>query len=426
MLDLKRIRFDSDSVKQLMAKRSDPQLQESIDRIVELDEERRRIIQCVEELKARRNAASKEIARRKQSGEDASALIGEMREVADEIARYDAELDAADTQIHDLLITVPNAPLAPVPAGNESANEIVRSWGEPLEPAAWRKPHWDLGSDLGILDLERGAKVAGSGFPVYAGAGARLQRALIAFMLDVHSREHGYTEIQTPYLVKSETMVGTGQLPKLADDAYSVERDDLWLIPTAEVPLTNLHAGEVLAPEALPKLYVACTACFRREAGAAGRDTRGILRVHQFDKVELVRLERPEDSESALEQLTAHAEKILQSLGLPYRVVLLAGGDIAQSSAMTYDLEVWSPGVERWLEVSSCSNCTDYQARRTNIRFRRERGGKPEFVHTLNGSGLALPRTVIAVLENCQRQDGGIDLPEVLHPYVGATRIEPT
>jgi len=256
------------------------------------------------------------------------------------------------------------------------------------------------------------------------GLGARLQRALINFMLDVHVREHGHTEVQPPYLVRSETMRGTGQLPKLADDAYHVETDDLWLIPTAEVPLTNLHGGEVLAPDSLPRHFVAYTACFRREAGAAGRDTRGILRIHQFDKVELVRLERPEDSEAALDELTGHAEKILQRLGLTYRVVLLAAGDMAQSSSMTYDLEVWSPGVERWLEVSSCSNCTDYQARRADIRFRREPRGKPEFVHTLNGSGLALPRTMIAILENYQREDGSVELPEVLHPYMGCTRIE--
>lgn len=425
MLDLKRIRYETDAVKEQLAKRPDPSLAASVDEVVELDEARRRVIQSVEELKARRNAASKEIARRKKTGEDASDLIGEMKEVAERISRFDALLSADDSRIEELLLCIPNTPLPPVPSGDESANREIRSWGEPLESAGWHRPHWDLGAALGILDLERGAKISGSGFPVYVGMGAHLQRALINFMLDTHRKEHGYTEVQLPYMVRSEAMVGTGQLPKLADDAYHIEGDDLWLIPTGEVPLTNLHAGEVLGPEDVPRHYVAYTACFRREAGAAGRDTRGVLRVHQFDKVELVRVERPDDSQEALEELTGQAETILQRLGLAYRVVLLAAGDMAQSSAMTYDLEVWSPGVGRWLEVSSCSNCTDYQARRAEIRYRREPRGKPEFVHTLNGSGLALPRTVIALLENYQREDGSVDLPEALHPYMESTRIEP-
>lgn len=425
MLDLKRVRFETDTVKEALTKRADASLPGSIDEVISLDEDRRRIIQEVEVLKARRNSASKDIAERKKAGDDATELIAEMKQVSTRIAEYDLELDASEKRIEELLLGIPNAPLAPVPAGDESANQQIRSWGQVVEPADWRKPHWELGADLGILDLERGAKLAGSGFPLYMGLGARLERALIAFMLDLHVREHGYTEVQPPYLVRSEMMIGTGQLPKLADDAYRIDGDDLWLIPTAEVPLTNLHGGEVLRGDQLPCHYVSYTACFRREAGAAGRDTRGILRIHQFDKVELVRVELPEASENALEELTGHAESVLQHLGLAYRLVLLAAGDMAQSSAMTYDLEVWSPGVERWLEVSSCSNCTDYQARRANIRFRRERGGKPEFAHSLNGSGLALPRTVIALLENYQRQDGSIDLPEVLHPYMGCSRIEP-
>ncbi|UCC73096.1 MAG: serine--tRNA ligase [Gemmatimonadota bacterium] len=424
MLDLKRIRFETDAVKEQLAKRADPDLAGLVDEVVRLDEERRQLIQTVEQLKARRNEASKEIAERKKAGDDAAPLIEEMREVASRIGEFDAQLAASQARIEELLLEIPNTPQPPVPAGGESASQQVRAWGEPIEPADWQKPHWDLGLALGILDLERGAKLSGSGFPVYVGAGAALQRALINFMLDVHCKEHGYVEVQPPYLVRSETMRGTGQLPSLADDAYHVGSDDLWLIPTAEVPLTNLHGGEVLGPEHLPRHYVSYTACFRREAGAAGRDTRGVLRIHQFDKVELVRFERPEDSGGALEQLTGHAEKILQLLGLPYRVVLLAAGDMAQSSSMTYDLEVWSPGVERWLEVSSCSNCTDYQARRADIRFRREKGAKPEFAHTLNGSGLAIPRTVIAILENFQHEDGSVELPEVLHQYMGGTRIE--
>lgn len=425
MLDLKRVRFEAEAVKRDLAKRGNGAVAAAVDEVVNLDEQRRQLIQQVEELKARRNEASKEIARRKKAGSDADALIQEMKDVSERISRYDAELGASENRIHQLLLEIPNTPLAAVPAGDESANKNIRSWGEPLEPADWRKPHWELGAELGLLDLERGAKLSGSGFPIYVGLGARLQRALINFMLDLHQREHGYVEVQPPYLVRSETMMGTGQLPKLADDAYRIEGDDLWLIPTAEVPLTNLHGGEVLSPEDVPRHYVAYTACFRREAGAAGRDTRGVLRIHQFDKVELVRLERPEDSESALEELTRQAETVLQRLGLPYRVVLLAGGDIAQSSSMTYDLEVWSPGVGRWLEVSSCSNCSDYQARRASLRYRRERNAKPEYLHTLNGSGLALPRTLIALLENCQREDGRIEIPEALHSYMGCTRVEP-
>jgi seryl-tRNA synthetase len=425
MLDLRRIRFETEAVREQLAKRADPTLAASVDEVISLDEERRRLIQSVEQLKARRNEASKEIAERKKAGEDASGLIREMKEVSARIAEYDSQLSVSEARIEQLLLEIPNTPLPAVPSGDESASQHVRSWGGPAEPADWRKPHWDLGAALGIIDLERGAKVAGSGFPVYVGAGARLARVLINFMLDVHLQEHGYLEVTPPYLVRSQTMLGTGQLPKLADDAYHVESDDLWLIPTAEVPLTNLHGGEVFDPDDLPRHYASYTACFRREAGAAGRDTRGLIRIHQFDKVELVRFERPEDSEAALEELIGQAEKILQCLGLAYRVILLAAGDMAQSSAMTYDLEVWSPGVERWLEVSSCSNCTDYQARRASIRFRRERGGKPEFVHTLNGSGLALPRTIIALLENGQCADGTIELPEALHPYMGCTRIEP-
>jgi len=425
MLDLKRVRFEAEAVKRDLAKRGNGAVAAAVDEVVNLDEQRRQLIQQVEELKARRNEASKEIARRKKAGSDADELIQEMKDVSERISQYDDRLGASEDRIHQLLLEIPNTPLAAVPAGDESANQHVRSWGEPLESADWRKPHWELGAELGLLDLERGAKLSGSGFPIYVGLGARLQRALINFMLDLHQREHGYVEVQPPYLVRSETMMGTGQLPKLADDAYRIEGDDLWLIPTAEVPLTNLHGGEVLSPEDVPRHYVAYTACFRREAGAAGRDTRGVLRIHQFDKVELVRLERPEDSPSALEELTRQAETILQRLGLPYRVVLLAGGDIAQSSSMTYDLEVWSPGVGRWLEVSSCSNCSDYQARRAGLRYRRERNAKPEYLHTLNGSGLALPRTLIALLENCQREDGGIELPEALHSYMGCTRIEP-
>ena len=425
MLDLKRIRHDTEAVRTQLAKRQDPAIEGALEELLRLDEGRREVIGEVEALKARRNEASTEIAELKKAGEDASELIARMREVAQQISEYDERLAGIEEKIGDLLLQVPNVPADEVQAGDESANELIRTWGEPMEAADWRAPHWDLAERLGIIDLERGANLAGSGFPVYVGAGARLQRALISFMLAVHIDEHGYTELAPPYLVTRATMTGTGQLPKLADDAYHVERDDLWLIPTAEVPVTNLHGGELFGPDEIPRRYVSYTPCFRREAGAAGRDTRGITRIHQFDKVELVRLERPEDSYGALEELTGHAEKILQRLGLAYRVVRLAAGDMAQQSAMTYDLEVWAPGAERWLEVSSCSNCTDYQARRAEIRFRPEKKAKPEYVHTLNGSGLAIPRTVIAILESYQSEDGGIDLPEVLVPFMNASRIVP-
>jgi seryl-tRNA synthetase len=425
MLDLKRIRFETEAVRAALARRGDPEADVAIDRVLELDARRRELIRRSEELKARRNDASKEIGERKKRGEDASELIAEMRGVADEIGRYDEELSRVESEIRVVLLDVPNTPMPEVPAGDESANEIVRSWGHPPAHDGWRAPHWDLGPGLGILDLERGARLSGSGFPVLTGAGARLERALVTFMLDLHLDAHGYREIYPPYLVTSDTMTATGQLPALASDAYRIEGEDLWLIPTAEVPVTNLHAGEVLEPSTMPRRYVAYSACFRREAGAAGRETRGITRVHQFDKVEMVRLERPEASAAALEEMTGHAEAVLRALGLPYRVIRLAAGDIARQSAMTYDLEAWAPGVERWLEVSSCSNCTDYQARRADIRFRPEPGAKPEYVHTLNGSGLALPRTLIALLENYQREDGTVELPEALHPYMRATRLEP-
>ncbi len=425
MLDLKRIRFETEAVRDQLAKRGDPEIGAAIDALLQLDKDRRELLGNTEQLKALRNEASRQIADLKTQGKDASAVIDRMRDVADQISRGDERLGTIESEMEELLLVVPNTPLPEVPAGDQSANEIIKTWGEPLETAEWRKPHWELASNLGLIDLERGAKLSGSGFPVYLGAGARLARGLISLMLDLHVEEHGYTEVAPPFLVTRGTMTGTAQLPKLAADAYRVESDDLWLIPTAEVPVTNLHAGEVLAPGEMPRHYVACTPCFRREAGAAGRETRGINRVHQFDKVELVRLERPEDSAEALEDLTRQAEAVLQRLGLAYRVTLLAAGDVAQQSAKTYDLEVWAPGAGRWLEVSSCSNCTDYQARRANIRFRQVRGAKPEFVHTLNGSALALPRTMIALLEAYQSEDGAVDVPEALLPFVNFSRLEP-
>jgi seryl-tRNA synthetase len=310
-----------------------------------------------------------------------------------------------------------------VPAGGEEANVVVREWGDAVEPSFALRPHWDLGEDLGILVLARGTKIAGSGVPAYVGAGARLERGLINLMLDMHTTEHGYRELGVPFLVNEAAATGTGHLPKYADDMYFIAEDKFYLVPTAEIPVTNVHAGELLDAAALPKRYVAYTPCFRREAGSHGKDTRGLLRLHQFDKVELMRFERPEDSRAALDELTSHAEAVLQRLGLRYRVLLLAGGDLGFANALTYDLEVWSPGVGRWLEVSSCSLYNDYQTRRANIRYRPATGAKPQFVHTLNGSGLGLSRTFAAVLETYQQPDGSIELPPPLAEYVGTNRI---
>jgi seryl-tRNA synthetase len=396
-----------------------------VDSVLAADEERRGALALVEELKARRNEVSREIGELKRTGADAEDRIREMRSVGERIGELDTVVAGSEELIRRLLLELPNLPLPEVPSGGEEANVVVREWGTrpsfPFQP----RPHWEIGEILGILDLLRGAKVSGSGFPVLRGRGARLQRGLIDFMLDLHTGEHGHEELRVPYLVTEETMTGTGQLPKFADESYLSDRDGLWLIPTAEVPVTNLYREEMLAGADLPLRFTAYSPCFRREAGAAGKDTRGLLRVHQFDKVELVRYEHPENSRAALEELTREAESVLQRLGLAYRVLLLASGDLGFSSAMTYDLEVWAPGVEKWLEVSSCSVFTDYQARRANLRFRRAPGGKPEFVHTLNGSALALPRLMVALLESCQEEDGGVLLPEPLHSYVGFARLDP-
>jgi seryl-tRNA synthetase len=425
MLSIHTLRHQPDDVKAALGKRGDEGYAEAVDRVLSQDEERRAAIAEVEELKARRNEVSREIGALKRKGEGAEELILEMRAVGDRIGALDDAVAQADQQIRDLLLGLPNLPFDEVPGGGEEDNIIVREWGEiPAFPFSPR-PHWELGEALGILDLPRGAKVSGSGFPLLRGPGARLQRALIDFMVDIHTRENGYEELRIPYLVTEDTMIGTGQLPKFAEESYLSERDGLWLIPTAEVPVTNLYRDELLGADDLPMRFTAYSPCFRREAGAAGKDTRGLLRVHQFDKVELVRYERPEASREALEDLTREAEDILQRLGLAYRVVLLAAGDLGFSSAKTYDLEVWAPGVEKWLEVSSCSVFTDYQARRANLRFRPSPGEKPEFVHTLNGSGLALPRLMVALLESYQEAGGGVVIPDPLQSYAGFSRLDP-
>lgn len=424
MLDLRRIRQEPDDVRRLLSKRA-PELSAHVDRILALDEERREGLGEVNELKAERNTTSKRIGELKRAGEDAEDLVAEMRRVGERIDDLDERVRRAEEEIEQLLLELPNTPLDEVPRGGEEDNVVVGVHGAPATFGFTPRPHWEIGERLGILDLPAGARVSGSGFPVLRGAGARLQRGLINFFLDVHVEEHGYEEVRVPYLVHRDSMVGTGQLPKFSEESYQAERDDLWLIPTAEVPVTNLYRGEMLSLEDLPRKLTAYSPCFRREAGAAGKDTRGLLRVHQFDKVELVRYETPERSLEALEELTAEAEVLLRRLGLHYRRLLLATGDLGQSGAKTYDLEVWAPGVEQWLEVSSCTTFTDYQARRADIRFKRSQADKPEYVHTLNGSALALPRVVAALLETHQTEDGGVELPEALHPYVGRDRLSP-
>jgi seryl-tRNA synthetase len=426
VLDVKRIREDPDGVRERLAVRGDPRLSDAVDRVVELDGERRRVVAEVDTMRARRNEVSPRVGDLKREGreEEARSVILEMRELGERLAEHETRLASLDDELAALLLEIPNTPAPDVPAGDESANVALREWSpdEPLE-AFDRRPHWEVGEALGILDLRRGAKISGSGFPVYVGAGARLERALINFMIDLHTDRHGYTEVWPPLLVNQESARGTGHLPKFAEDMYHAVEDDLYLVPTAELPLTNLHAGEILDPSDVPIRYAAYTPCFRREAGAHGKDTRGLLRLHQFDKVEMMRFERPEDSEAALDELTGHAEAVLQALGLRYRVLLLAGGDLGFANARTYDLEAWSPAVERWLEVSSCSTYTDYQARRADVRFRPEPGAKPEYVHTLNGSGLGVARTMVALLETYQQPDGSIRVPEALVEYVGFDRI---
>ena len=393
-----------------------------LDRGVALEKERRTLIQAVEERKAARNANAQEVAKRKRAKEDADDLIAQGRALGDEISRLEGELGGVEAELQRLLLEIPNVTLPAVPGGDEEHNVVVREWGAPRAPDGV-KPHWEIGADLGIIDLERASKISGSGFVVYRKAGARLVRSLLNYFMDVHRDEHGYEEVWPPLLVNRATMTGTGQLPKFEDDAYATRGDELFLIPTAEVPVTNLYRDEILEAGALPMGFVAYSKCFRREAGSAGKDTRGVLRTHEFDKVELVRYATPESSADQLELLTRHAETMLERLGLPYRRKLLAAGDTGFSSAMTYDLEAWAPGVGAWLEVSSCSNFTEYQARRANIRYRPAKGEKPRFVHTLNGSGLAFPRTLACILEHYQNADGSVTVPDVLRPYLGTDTL---
>jgi len=417
MLDLRFIRANLDTVRQMLKNRCndlDLSVFEAIDR------KRREILPALETLRHRRNKVSEEIAQMKKQRQDASGLIGEMKEVSLEIKEMEAALAQVDEDLKPFLMVIPNMPHVSVPVGAASEdNPVVRTWGTIPGTDFEALPHWDLGETLGILDFATASKLAGSRFALYRGAGALLERALISFMLDIHAREHGYTEVLPPFMVNSASMTGTGQLPKFKEDLFKIEGWDLYLIPTAEVPVTNIHRDEVLAEESLPIHYVAYTPCFRSEAGSYGKDTRGLIRQHQFNKVELVKFCKPEDSYRELEDLTRNAETILQRLELPYRVVALCTGDLGFASAKTYDLEVWLPGQKLYREISSCSNFEDFQARRAGIRFKRKGASGTELVHTLNGSGLAVGRTLVAVLENCQQKDGTVRIPRVLESYMG-------
>jgi seryl-tRNA synthetase len=440
---LARLREEPDAIRKgALDKGEDPSV---VDAALEADARRRALQGEGDTLRAERNAASKSIGEAikggaRPDGPEVAALRARSTEIGERLTAIDAELAESEATVEDLLLRIPNPPEADIPVGGEESNVTIRTWGEqlphdvPLEgeigadavagATTWeRRPHWDVAEALGIIDLPRGAKIAGSGFPVYKGAGSSLQRAVIMWCLDVHTRENGFTEIWPPAVVNAASARGTGQIPDKEDQMYVVTRDDLYLVPTAEVPVTNLHRDEILEAAELPIRYAAYTPCFRREAGAAGKDTRGILRVHQFDKVEMVLFEKPEASAEALEWMTGRAEELLKRLGLAYRVLLMATREMGFTQARKYDIEVWSPGVERWLEVSSCSNFRDFQARRMAVRYRPEPGAKPELVHTLNGSGLPLARVMAAILETYQRPDGSVDVPAPLRPYMGIDRI---
>ncbi|MFC4077215.1 serine--tRNA ligase [Salinithrix halophila] len=418
MLDLKMLRNQMETVREKLTHRGEDI--GGLDSILRLDERRRELLKETEQLKSRRNTVSKEIAQKKKAGEDAADSIVEMRQVGDRIKELDGETRKVEEELDQVLLTLPNIPHESVPIGErEEDNVPIRHWGEPKAFSFTPKAHWDLAKDLDLLDFERAAKVTGSRFVFYKGAGARLERALMNFMLDLHTEEHGYTEMIPPYMVNRGSMTGTGQLPKFAEDSFAVGGTDYFLIPTAEVPVTNYHGGEILPGDELPKKFAAFSSNFRSEAGSAGRDTRGLIRMHQFNKVELVKLVKPEESYEELEELVGEAEKVLQLLELPYRVLLMCTADLGFTAAKKYDLEVWMPNSNTYREISSCSNFEDFQARRAGIRFRREPGAKPEFVHTLNGSGLAIGRTVAALLENNQQEDGSIRIPKVLQPYLG-------
>lgn len=417
MLDIKILRQEPERIKEALKKRNNDL---DITPAIELDKKRRALLQEAEQKKAQQNAISKKIPAMKKAGEDTAPIFAEMKELSNEIKGYDEQVREIDEELRNFMLRIPNIPNDSCPVGkDDSENVEVRRWGEPRKFDFEFKPHWDLGTDLDILDFERGTKIAGTRFTVYKGLGSRLERSVIQYFLNSHTEENGYTEIFPPYMVNRASMTGTGQLPKFEEDAYNVKNNDFFMIPTAEVPVTNLHRDEILDGTKLPIKYCAYSACFRAEAGSAGRDTRGLIRQHQFNKVEMVKFAHPDHSYDELESLTNDAERLLQGLGLPYRVVCLSTGDLGFSSAKTYDLEVWMPSYGKYVEISSCSNFEDYQARRANIRFKDSPKDKAQFVHTLNGSGLAVGRTVAAIMENYQNADGSITIPEALVGYMG-------
>lgn len=423
MLDIKRIREDFDGVKKAVESRGKGDF--GIDKVREYDVERRKLLAEVEQMKNQQSTSSRQIPVLKKEGKDTTELMAEMKQLSEKIKVLDGQVSEVEAKLRDALLNIPNTPYKDVQEGaDDSDNVELRKWGEPRTFDFDEKAHWDIGTDLDILDFERATKIAGTRFTVYKGLGARLERAVINFMLNLHTEEHGFTEILPPFMVNRDAMIGTGQLPKFEDDVFHVPAKDFFLIPTAEVPVTNLRMNEIIDEAELPIYYTAYTPCFRKEAGSAGRDTRGLIRQHQFNKVEMVKFVKPETSYDELESLTAAAEDVLQKLEIPYRVVRLSTGDLGFSSAMTYDIEVWMPSYGRYVEISSCSNFENFQARRGNIRFRPAEKGKPEFVHTLNGSGLAVGRTVAAILENYQQADGSVVIPEALRGFMGVDKIE--
>jgi seryl-tRNA synthetase len=423
MLDLKRIRKNPEEVKSLLAIRGEAYLA-FVDEVAILDEQRRQVLAEVEDLKSKKNQASAEVPKLKKAGQAVEAIMIEMKLVGEQIKEQDAKAYEIDEKIQDIMLRIPNIPNKDVPEGKSDEDNLeIRKWGEPAKFGFQPKAHWDLGSNLDILDFDRAGKITGSRFTVYKGIGARLERAIISYFLDTHIDKNGYTEIMPPYMVNRKSMTGTGQLPKFEEDAFKVSGTDYFLIPTAEVPVTNLYSDEVLKGEELPIKHAAYSACFRSEAGSSGRNTRGLIRQHQFNKVELVKFTKPEESYAELDKLVNDAESVLQGLGLPYRVVRLCSGDLSFTSACTYDIEVWMPSYNRYVEISSCSNFEDFQARRANIRYKQNSKSKPQFVHTLNGSGVAVGRTVAAILENYQREDGTIEIPEALRVYMGGRKL---
>lgn len=424
MLDLKKLRSNTEEVKKALSNRGEDFDVNVIDEVIALDEERRKILVDVEALKKQRNEVSAEIPKRKKAGEDVTEVMAEMREIGDKIKADDAKVAELNDKINYIMLRIPNIPNPAVPEGETDEDNVeIKRWGEPTKFNFEPKAHWDLGTDLDLLDFERGGKVAGSRFTVYKGMGARLERSIINYFLDKHTFENGYTEVLPPYMVNRDSMTGTGQLPKFEEDAFKVENNGYFLIPTAEVPVTNMYRNETLEGDKLPIKHAAYSACFRAEAGSAGRDTRGLIRQHQFNKVELVKFCKPEQSYEELDKLVQDAESVLQGLGLPYRIVRICKGDLGFTAALKYDIEVWMPSYNRYVEISSCSNFEDFQARRANIKYKNSPKEKPQFVHTLNGSGVAIGRTVAAILENYQQEDGSVVIPEALKEYLSLIHI---